>query len=99
MILHTVNKSPVGNSAFSDCLRLCTAGSAVVLIEDGVYAASSGTAYSEQIVNSVDISFYALQADVLARGLSDRLCSGVTVVDDSQFVALVVEHHSTQSWY
>ena len=42
MILHTVNKSPQ-NPALKTCLRVAAKDSAILLIEDGVYAALEGT--------------------------------------------------------
>ena len=48
-MLHTVNKSPFENRALETCLRLARQGSAVLLIEDGVYAAAKGTAASRQV--------------------------------------------------
>ncbi len=43
-ILHTVNKSPYEKNSLDSCLNLAKEGSAVLLIEDGVYAALKGAA-------------------------------------------------------
>ncbi len=99
MILHTVNKSPFASHCFSECLAFCTAGSSVLLIEDGVYAAQNGTAYSDVINTRNDIHFYVLSADALARGIEHRLCDNITIVDDAGFVELTTTHHTVQSWY
>ena len=37
--LHTVNKSPFERNSLEGCIRLAAKGSAVLLIEDGVYGA------------------------------------------------------------
>ena len=43
-MLHIVNKSPYERNALESCLRLAQPGSALLLIEDGVYAATRGNA-------------------------------------------------------
>ncbi len=100
MMLHTVNKSPFERNTLSSCLRLARKGSAVLLIEDGVYAAVAGTAVSERVSERMaELSFYVLGPDVAARGLSGvPLVEGVRVVDYEGFVDLVAEHDATQAW-
>ncbi len=95
MILHTVNRSPHQNSSLADCLALCADDDAVLLIEDGVYAAIAPGAALREAPDKV----YALQADIDARGLGSRLAEGVTVVDDAGFVRLATEHDKVVSWY
>ena len=87
MILHTVNKARL----LDNCLALCVPPASILLIEDGVYSATEG--------DLEDIAVYALQADVEARGLTNRLSDKITVVDDSGFVDLVASHSAVQSWY
>jgi tRNA 2-thiouridine synthesizing protein B len=98
-MLHTVNKSPFENKALESCLTYARKGSAVLLIEDGVYAAARGTAVSRRIEAAMkDVSIYALAPDVAARGMQDRVMNGVRLVDYGGFVDLVVEHNAVQSW-
>ncbi len=99
-MLHTVNKSPFERNALSSCLRLARTGSAVLLIEDGVYAAAAGTAVSKQIsARMAELSFYVLGPDIAARGLGGAaLIEGIRVVDYDGFVDLVAEHAATQAW-
>ena len=42
-MLHIVNKSPHQARSLESCLRLALPGHAVLLIEDGVYAATAGS--------------------------------------------------------
>ncbi len=100
MMLHTVNKSPFEKSALSSCLRLAAPGSAILLIEDAVYAAVRGTAFASEIGDRTgDFSFFVLGPDIDARGLGGAaLIDGVEVVDYGGFVDLVVEHDATQAW-
>ncbi len=71
----------------------------MLLIEDGVYAGQDQTQYSQLISDSSEINFYALEADVNARGLSQNLAAGITLVSDSEFVELAVKHSNVQSWF
>lgn len=99
-MLHTVNKSPFGHTALETCLRIATAGASILLIEDAVYAALRQTAIAEKITCAMkELSFYALEPDVRARGYGqDQLIDGVKLIDYDGFVDLVVEHHSVQTW-
>lgn len=99
-MLHLVNKSPFERTALESCMRLAESGSAILLLEDGVYAALKNAAHAAKITSRMgDLSFYVLGPDVAARGLSDMpLIDGVTVVDYGDFVDLVAEHDATQSW-
>lgn len=99
-MLHTVNKSPFERNTLTSCLRLAKKGSAVLLIEDGVYAAVTGTAVSDKISGRMaDLSFYVLGPDIAARGLAETpLIDGIQVVGYDGFVDLVAEHDATQAW-
>ena len=98
-MLHTVNKSPFEHSAFQACLKFAGQGSAILLIEDGVYAAARGTSVSNNLQEALkSVSIYALRPDVEARGMQDRVMDGVRLVDYGGFVDLVVEHNAVQSW-
>ena len=98
-MLHTVNKSPFDHNTLETCLRFARQGSAVLLIEDGVYAALRETAVSKQVQDALKrVSIYALKSDLEARGMQNRLMDGIQLVDYGGFVDLVVEHNSVQSW-
>jgi len=97
-MLHTVNKSPFDSSTLDACLGLAKSGSTVLLIEDGVYAATRGNAASDKIANANGISFCVLGPDLQARGLESKLADGIKVVDYEGFVNLVAEHDTVQSW-
>ena len=99
-MLHLVNKSPFERNALQSCLRLAKDGSAVLLFEDGVYAAISKTAKAEMIEARVSgLKFYVLGPDLSARGLDhNSIIDGISVVDYGGFVDLVVDNDVTQSW-
>lgn len=98
-MLHIVNKSPAQTTALASCLRLAQDGQALLLIEDGVYAATQASAASSGLAAAMArLKVYALQPDVDARGMAGKLVDGVTAVDYAGFVALVAEHPNNQSW-
>lgn len=97
-MLHTVNKSPFESNTFDTCLGLAKSGSTILLIEDGVYAATSGNSAADKITSANGISFCVLGPDLQARGLENKLADGIKVVDYEGFVSLVAEHDSVQSW-
>ncbi|MCL4472427.1 MAG: sulfurtransferase complex subunit TusB [Actinobacteria bacterium] len=92
-----INKSPFESMSLDDCLKYASKGSAIILYEDGIYAAMAGTAI-ESKMNTVasDYKVYVLKEDLMQRGI-DKLISGVTEVDYAGFVDLV-EEHKTCSW-
>jgi tRNA 2-thiouridine synthesizing protein B len=97
-MLHILNKSPLQTGTLDTVLRLAGSG-ALLLIEDGVYAATQGNAAEDRLRQAMGrLRVYALAPDLAARGMADRLIDGVTTVDYDGFVDLVVEHPNSQSW-
>ncbi|MDH4133695.1 MAG: sulfurtransferase complex subunit TusB [Gammaproteobacteria bacterium] len=98
-MLHTVNKSPGERNAFDACIAHVKKGGAILLIEDGVYAATNGTASAEKLKTVMKtVPVYALQPDIEARGMQSRVLDGVKLVDYGGFVDLVAEYPAVQSW-
>jgi len=98
--LHTVNKSPFSSSALASCLAHTTDDAAIILIEDGVYAAlASGTPVAALAAIAARGAVYALGPDLTARGLADApLLAGTKVVDYAGFVDLTAEHSPVMAW-
>jgi tRNA 2-thiouridine synthesizing protein B len=98
-VLHIVNKSPYERNALEACLRLAQAGSALLLIEDGVYAATRGSAAEASLKEVMArVKVYALKADLEARGVAGRVMDGIQLVDYGGFVDLACEQPNCQSW-
>jgi tRNA 2-thiouridine synthesizing protein B len=97
-MLNIINKSPLDRGSLDSCLQSSEAG-AILLIEDGVYAATKGS-IGEAKLNAAGGKFkiYALGPDLEARGVADRVMDGVTTVDYGGFVDLVAEYKTNQSW-
>jgi len=98
-MLHIVNKSPFERNALDSCLRFGRKGSSVLLIEDGVYAATRGNVAEPKIKAALDqMKIYALRPDLEARGMQDAVMAGIELVDYGGFVDLVTGHTTVQSW-
>ena len=99
-ILHTVNRSPYERATLDSCLRFARVGSAILLIEDAVYAAAQGTAVAAKLRATAErVSVYVLAPDLQARGLDPgSLVDGVKIVDYGGFVDLAATHDCIQAW-
>jgi tRNA 2-thiouridine synthesizing protein B len=98
-MLHIVNKSPTERSTFASCLEHALPGHSVLLIEDGVYAATRGSAGAQRLKQlSSEIKVYVLSPDLEARAMGKALVEGVVPVDYRGFVDLVARHSRVQSW-
>ena len=99
-MIHTVNKSPFERNSLDSCLRLSVKGSPILLLEDGVLAATKGTSVSDKVAAAQDDHpIFVLGPDLQARGLAKSdIADGITVVDYGGFVDLVVQHGTVQSW-
>ena len=99
-MLHTVNKSPFETHSLETCLGLAKPGSDILLIEDGVYAATAGTTVSAMVEQTMESSsVFALAPDLKARGISpDQVIAGIQLVGYDGFVKLSVTNERVQSW-
>ncbi|MBU1191474.1 MAG: sulfurtransferase complex subunit TusB [Gammaproteobacteria bacterium] len=96
-MLHTLNKSPFSHTSLENCLRFIKPDDVLLLLEDGVYAATRGTSRSHLIEQALQNGHvFAMQADLKARGLTD-LIDGVQLADYDKFVELL-EQHSSHAW-
>ena len=98
-MLHIVNKSPLERNTLDSCLAAAQPGAALLLIEDGVYAATRGNAAEAKLrAASARMEIYVLAPDLEARGMAQAMAEGVKPVDYSGFVELVTQHKNCQSW-
>ncbi len=99
-MLHTVNKSPAEKNSLHSCLRLAQAGSDILLIENGVYAAMLDADSSETVSAALKVHrVFVLEPDLTCRGLSvAEVIPGIERVDYNGFVELAVANDSVFSW-
>ena len=96
-MLHIINKSPLPAALWTP-VEYATGGD-ILLIEDAVYAATSGNALEAKLREAMGkFKIHVLMPDLEARGLGDRLMEGVSPVDYGGFVDLVSNNKTCQSW-
>jgi tRNA 2-thiouridine synthesizing protein B len=96
-ILHTVNKSPFTHQTLKDCLDISNNDDAVVLLEDGVYAALDSQPQNKLLSNN---RCFVLEEDLQARGLTtQKLLQNIEHITYERFVQLCAEYDMVQSWY
>ena len=95
-MLHLVHQSLSESPALQDCLSAITPGSGVLLIQNAVYEATADELFKHHDA----VRFYALKADLQARGIDESRLSGLLqVIDYEGFVDLVERHNPIQSWF
>lgn len=100
--LHLLFTSPNAGTALADALRVAAPGDALLLLQDGVYAAVAHAAGPSALLREAaagGVALHVLVPDSDARGLAGRLHPGITLVDDNGFVALTERHARTLSWF
>ena len=96
MILHTVNKN---TDCLLRCLALCTAGDAILLLEDGVYAALDNTENRKRWQHAPEgLQYYILDEDALIRGVSGDITPIFEKTDWHSFVSLSLVCDKVISW-
>ena len=98
--LHTVNKSPFERGSMATAFAHLSDGDALLMIEDGVFGARKGAAFSRTLEeNRARCVIYALGPDLAARGVrTEDLVEGVKVVSYAGFVDLVAGHARVCAW-
>ena len=98
-MLHIVNQSPTEGNNLASCLRAAREGHTLLLIEDGVYAATTGSAAACGLQEATKrLKVNVLQPDLEARGMAGRRIDGAQPVDYAGFVDLVAQHPTNQTW-
>ena len=82
-------------AALDDAMALYSQQDDALLIEEAVYAANpQHKAFSKVKGPSV----FALQSDIEARGMGNRISPSVTVIDYAGFVELTVKQAKSLTW-
>lgn len=89
-MLHTLHRSP-RLTDFAALLRLLSEGDELLLLQDGVTAAVDGNRYLESLRNA-PIKVYALNEDLIGRGLTGQISNDIILIDYTDFVRLTVKH-------
>ncbi|OAT29888.1 TusB family tRNA 5-methylaminomethyl-2-thiouridine synthase [Buttiauxella ferragutiae ATCC 51602] len=78
-------------------LRCVKQGDELLLIQDAVIVALSGTKALDLLL-AAPISIYALQEDIEARGLTAQISTSIGKVSYTDFVRLTVKHEQQITW-
>lgn len=99
--LHTINKSPFAHQTLASCLSVCADQDGILLLEDGVFGAIRHSPCAEDLQTLINkgVKVYALDNDLKARGLHDRIHEAIQVTNYDGFVQLSLDYRCVQSWY
>ncbi len=98
--LHIVNKSPEKPSIMERCLNFSSKGDSLLLIEDAAYFALPSTISKiTSRLDALQIKIYALEEDLVARGINKKIHGSIQIVNYEGFVELTTTHNKSSSWY
>lgn len=95
-MLHTLAHSP-SQIDFPAFLRTIGGQDVVLLLQDGVLAGTRSNRYISALL-ALNVAVYAVDVDVLARGLAGYMAEQVELIDYQGFVALTEQQKQQVSW-
>ncbi|MBD2799384.1 sulfurtransferase complex subunit TusB [Xenorhabdus sp. M] len=95
-MLYTVSRSPYHDD-FNAMLGLVSDADDVLLIQNGVLLGVNDNRYLNELIRT-GVKIYALQEDLNARGLGERISNSIQVIDYKGFVGLTVKHQQNFAW-
>ncbi len=95
-MLYTLSRSP-HTSDLASLLLTARAGDDLLLLQDGVIAGLAGTPALEKLL-AAPLGLYALDVDVVARGLIAHFSDKITVIGYNAYVSLTVKHAQQLAW-
>ncbi|MDO6462282.1 sulfurtransferase complex subunit TusB [Granulosicoccaceae sp. 1_MG-2023] len=95
--LHILNRSPHEGGTFARTLSLLQTGDALLLTGDAVIGAAEGHPQAQELGSLSGVKVYALEADLLARGL--QAGEAIDTVDYSGFVRLTEDYARLRHWH
>ncbi|GLR07863.1 sulfurtransferase complex subunit TusB [Mixta theicola] len=95
-MLHTLMSSPFQCDYYL-LLRMLQPDDDLLLMQDGVLAGLQNNRLLPQLLQS-PARLWALEEDVVARGLTAQISSKITVIDYNDFVMLTVKQQQQMPW-
>ncbi|MEB5974018.1 sulfurtransferase complex subunit TusB [Pantoea dispersa] len=95
-MLYTLLHSP-WQCDFDSLLLLLQEGDDLLLLQDGVTAALTGSQKLEQLLAS-PATLWVLEEDVMARGLTAQISTNVLRLNYTGFVTLTTKHSQQVAW-
>ena len=95
-IIRTASDHP----SLQNCLALAQPGDTILLIEEASYHSLPDTPLHTQLAQAhhQGILIYALQDEIIARGLTGKIVQHVQLIDYEGFVDLTITQPCSQSW-
>lgn len=99
-LIHVLRHAPQDDTHFASSLRVIGPQQGLLLIEDAVYALLPHTsAINAMQLLPASVKLFALESDVLARGLAiDDLPPRVKLIDYPGMVELCTQYDKVMSW-
>ncbi len=99
-MLHVLRHAPQDSSRFASSMRVMGPKQGLLLIEDGIYALLPRTAALSALqLLPANVRLYALESDVVARGMAmDDIPKRVSLIDYPTFVHLCTQYNKVLSW-
>lgn len=95
-MLYTLLQSP-WQCDLDSLLLLLQEGDDLLLLQDGVTAALSGSPMLQKLAAS-PATLWVLEEDVAARGLAAQISTNIARLDYTGFVALTTKHSQQVAW-
>ncbi|AJJ19066.1 MULTISPECIES: sulfurtransferase complex subunit TusB [Yersinia] len=95
-MLYTVSHSPY-RCDLSALLRLVTSEDEILFLQDGVMTVLKNSESLKLLLNN-PASFFVLEDDVIARGLSGQISDSATLIGYTHFVDLTLKHQQQLAW-
>lgn len=95
MVLHNITSSPFTGADLHEIIHRFAPNDGVIFSQDGVYAFRQ--AQFIKLMLQQKVTCYALQEDMLARGIKQQH-DDVRVVDYAQWVALTLDYQQQICW-
>ncbi|AFP85738.1 sulfur relay protein TusB/DsrH [secondary endosymbiont of Heteropsylla cubana] len=95
-MLYTLIHSPYACD-FEALLRIARLGDDLLMVSDGVIAALVGSS-AVCLLTASPLMLYALESDVVARGLIKRCASNIKIINYNDFVCLTEKQPQQIMW-
>lgn len=95
-MLYTLRHSPFACD-LEALLSTVLPGDDLLLWQEGVIAGLEASA-AQAALRASGLSLYALEADIIARGLSAYISPGITIIDYTDLVRLTEKHPQQMAW-
>jgi tRNA 2-thiouridine synthesizing protein B len=98
-MLHLIYQSPFNASSLNNCLTAFETQDSLLLIENGIFCALSGTLASERLIELTNQQkVFVLAPHAIERGVLSQLIQGTQLIDFNRFVDLTVECERVFRW-